>query len=445
MKSWHSLSFTIEEVAMKKCSSVHLIVFTALILAFTLSISGVQVAQAAPINLSLWIFSPSLSPTEQAVLTSYQTSHPEISFTIYQPADFAAELAVAIPAGAGPDILYYPNDAMHFFILNHYLTPLESYGVTSTYLNTTFELPAANAAQYGGAVYALPHFMEGVALVYNKDTAILPSQYLPTQPLNFNDLQTKAALYQTAFPGKTLFCNQGFNTLDAYHVAPIFFGYGVPDYIDSNGRVYINDPRAVSAAGWIQDIHASLADAQDYTTCQNQFIAGNVGMWWTGPWAIAGLISGGMDSADFGILPMGKPYVGVKQQMITVNAVSRGYADEAVDFLLYFNNAANSIQYAVQENQIPANTAALNSPAVQALPIVQGFRQSIALGTPLGKSVFTPCQWDPVANAVITLWNNPSANPQTEMDIAQDQAQACVNALRDTYFPERLMLPLVRR
>lgn len=432
---------------MNKRSPLRLIFFAALIVSFVWSISGAQSARAsgAPVNLTIWIFSPSLTATEQAVLAAYHTSHPDISFTVYQPADYRAELAAAIPAGTGPDILYYVNDAMHEFILDHYIVPLQGYGVTATYLDANFEPAAVSAVRYGGSIYAVPTRMEGVALVYNKDTAVLPSQYLPTDPLDFSELQIKAALYETAFPGKTLFCNQGLNSMDAYHVAPIFFGFGIPDYIDLGGRVYINDPRAVSAAQWIQDIHDSLDDAQNQATCMSQFIAGNVGMWWTGPWAIPWLISGGMDSADIGILPMGKPYVGVKQQMVTVNAVSRGYADEAVDFLLYFNNAANGILYAVQDNQIPANTAALNSPAVQALPIVQGFRQSLELGTPLGKSIYTTCQWDPVANAVITLWNNAAADPQTELDIAQDQTQSCVNAMRETYFPEQIMLPLIYR
>lgn len=429
---------------MKKRSSLRLMIFTALILAFLLPISGAQVARAAPINLTLWVFSSTLSATEQAVLAAYHTSHPDISFTVYNPTNVEAELAAAIPAGTGPDILYYTNDAMSSFILNHYLIPLEGYGVTSAYLTTHFEPVAAGAVRFGGMVYAVPHSMEGIALVYNK-TVLTTSQYLPSDPLDFADLQIKAALFKNANPGKTLFCNQGFNTQDAYHVAPIFFGFGIPDYIDQNGKVYINDPRATSAAHWIQDIHDSLDDAQNWDTCLNQLIAGNIGIWWTGPWAIPFLTGGGLDIDDIGILSMGKPYVGVRQQMVTVNAASRGYADEAVDFLLYFNNTANSILYAAQDSQVPADTAALNSSTVQALPIIQGFRQSIALGTPMGKSIYTQCQWEPVANAVLTLWNNPAADPQTELNIAQNETQTCVDAWRDTYFPEKLMLPIIRR
>lgn len=424
---------------------LRLILIAALTVSFLLSAGGAQVVRAAepPVNLIVWIFSASLTPTETSVLNAYAGAH-GVTFTVYNPADLMAELASVAP-DAAPDVLYYVNDAMPLLILNHYIVPLESYGVTSAYLTANFEGVAANAARYGGLAWAVPHFTEGIALVYNKDTGILPTQYLPASASDFSGLATRAALYHAAYPTRTLICNQGFTTTDAYHVAPIFFGFGIPDYITQGGQVYIDDPRAVTAAQWIQDIHASLADAHDFDTCKNQFIAGNVGMWWTGPWAITWLINGGMDSADIGILPMGVPYVGAKQSMLTASAVSRGHAAEAVAFMLYFSNTANSILYATQESQVPANTAALNSAAVQALPIIKGFSQSIALGTPMGKSVYTSCQWDPVANAVLTLWNNPAADPETELEIAREQAQACVNNLRETYFPNDLMLPLIRR
>lgn len=424
---------------------LRLILIAALTVSFLLSAAGARVARAAepPLNLIVWIFSDSLTPTETGVLNTYAGAH-GVTFTVYNPADLMAELASVAP-DAAPDVLYYTNEAMPMLILDHYLAPLESYGVTSAYLTANFEGVAANAARYGGLAWAVPHFTEGIALVYNKDTSVLPTQYLPASASDFAGLAAKAALYKAAYPTRTLICNQGFATADAYHVAPIFFGFGIPDYIAQGGRVYIDDPRAVTAAQWIQDIHASLADAHDFDTCKNQLIAGNVGMWWTGPWAITWLISGGMDSADIGILPMGVPYVGAKQSMLTASAVSRGHAAEAVAFMLYFSNAANSILYATQESLIPANTAALHSATVQALPIIKGFSQSIALGTPMGKSIYTSCQWDPVANAVLTLWNNPAADPETELEIAQEQAQTCVNSLRETYFPYSLMPPLVRR
>jgi arabinogalactan oligomer/maltooligosaccharide transport system substrate-binding protein len=424
---------------MNQRTHLHLLISAALIAAFIFSTAGVQAAPAEvpTVTLRLWMSSSALTTGETAVLNAYLAAHPDIGITLYNPADLMGELASAAP-GDLPDIIFYQNDAMARLLLEHYLTSLDAFGVTRAFLEAEFEPVAVEAAMFGTKAFAVPHLQEGIALVYNKD--VVTDAYLPDDPFDFADLAAKAAQFKADFPAKTLICNQGFGANDAYHVAPIFFGYGIPDYIDENNTVYVNDPRAVAAAHWIQDIHAVLADVQDYTTCQNRLIAGEVGMWWTGPWAISAL-----GSLDFGILPMGTPYVSIKQLMVTQAAVGRSNADEAVDFLLYFSNGDNSVFYATMDNLIPANTEALNDPVVQQLPVIQGFGAALALGTPIGQSLYNTCQWAPVGEAVDALWNDSGADPQALLDTAQAEVQDCINDMRNLYFPYSLNLPLLMR
>ena len=370
---------------MKNSIHLRLLCATALLAAFFLSGASAYAAPgAAPtVNLIMWTFSDGLNPTEAAVVAAFESSHPDVAITTYHPLDLMAEL-VSTPVASRPDIIFYPNDAMTMLLLNHYLTRLEGYSVTTAYLAANFEPAAVQAAMSSGVVYAIPHVQESIALLYNKDT--LPAQYLPTDPLDFTALASKAALYWTNYPAKTLLCNQGFGFQDAYHVAPIFFGYGIPDYIDQSGKIYVNDARAVTAASWIQDLRpVSLAD-NSYDNCLDALIDGSVGMWWTGPWAVSMLEEGGI---SIGVVPMGVPFVGVKQNMVTVYATNRGYAVDAVDFLKYFDNTANSILYATQEGLVPANSAALASPQVQELTLITAFAEAIALGTPMSKSIYS--------------------------------------------------------
>jgi len=416
----------------------------AVMAAFLFSAANVHAAppHIPTVNLILWIFSDGLNSSENSAVAAYQVSHPDVGITVYHPTDLMAELNSA-PLASLPDLIYYPNDTMAELLLNHYLTPLDPYGVTPAYLTANFEPAAAEAAMFGGKVFAIPHLLEGIALLYNKDT--LPTQYVPAGPLDFAGLAANAAQFAADYPGKTLICNQAFGSTDAYHAAPIFFGFGIPDYIDQIGHVYIRDPKAVNAAAWIQDLRPVSLAYHDFDICKNGLIDGSVGMWWTGPWAVTWLNAGGLSSDKIGLIPMGVPYLGVKQNMVTVFAVHRGYADEAVDFLKYFDNPSNSIQYAVQENLIPANSAALSDPAVQSLPLVTAFASAYQSSTPLGKSIYSSCQWGPVGDAVLELWNNPAADPQALLDTAHAQVQECVNNLRSTYFPYSLNLPLLRR
>ena len=60
---------------------------------------------------------------------------------------------------------------------------------------------------------------------------------------------------------------------------------------------------------------------------------------------------------NYGILPMGKPFVGIKTLMITKNAVDRGNAELALDIIKFFTSAEMQKKLALANKTIPANTA----------------------------------------------------------------------------------------
>ena len=75
-------------------------------------------------------------------------------------------------------------------------------------------------------------------------------------------LLAAATQFQKDNPGKTLICNQGFTSNgdgDAYHVAPVFFGEGVPSYVDENGKAFLNTPEAIKA---YQEVAANRAGSR---------------------------------------------------------------------------------------------------------------------------------------------------------------------------------------
>ncbi len=77
-------------------------------------------------------------------------------------------------------------------------------------------------------------------------------------------------------------------------------------------------------------------------------------MWWTGPWAIAGIEKANI---DYGILPMGKPFVGIKTIMLSKNAVDRGNQDVAMDIIKYFTSPEVQKKLALVNKTIPAQTS----------------------------------------------------------------------------------------
>jgi arabinogalactan oligomer/maltooligosaccharide transport system substrate-binding protein len=130
-------------------------------------------------------------------------------------------------------------------------------------------------------------------------------------------------------------------------------------------------------------------------------VDGTYGMWWTGAWAIADLEKAGV---DYGILPMGKPFVGIKTLMLTTNAVDRGKADIAIKLMQCFTSTDVQKKVALANKTIPANSAALKDAEIQALYAVKQFGASANLGIPMANTPYADAQWGPVGDATQAIW-----------------------------------------
>jgi len=358
-----------------------------------------------------------------AAFNDYTAAHPNVKIDLSKPEDVANALNVAIPAGEGPDIIGWANDKISEQALKGNIVNLDDKGITMDFLKATYEPAAINGVMWQGKIWALPETQEGIALIYNKD--VVSDKYLPSDPLNFDDLYAKAEAFQKD-TGKVLVCNQAFGGSDAYHMSPIFFGFGLPNYIDETGKPNLNAPEAIKAAEWFAKFkNVSLAE-NSYDICKAALKEGKVGMWWTGPWAVAGVEE---DGVNYGIIPMGRPFVGIKTLMLTKNAVDRGNTDVALDVMKYFTSAEVQKKLSLVNKTIPAATAALKDPEVQKLPAVVGFGAALNLGVPMSPSPYSSAQWDPVGKASQAIWQG-AASPADAMAAAQKAAEDAVAQMK---------------
>jgi arabinogalactan oligomer/maltooligosaccharide transport system substrate-binding protein len=288
-----------------------------------------------------------------------------------------------------------------------------------TFLTTNYEPAAVRGVVWQDMIWGLPESQEGIAFVYNK--AMVSDEYLPTDPMDFAALLDKAKAFYEA-TGKYLVCNQGLGNADAYHVAPIYFGFGLPEYVDDEGKVYMNTPEGIAAAQWMVDFSAYAPAETSHDICKAMIVDGEAGAWWTGPWAIADLEAAGV---DYGIVPMGKPFVGIKALMLSQNAIDRGHEVVALDIMKYFTSAEVQAQLAVASKTIPAVTGALQDPDVQALPTLKGFGASLNLGVPMANTPYASAQWGPVGDATTAVWTGAQA-PEEAMAAAQEAIETAI-------------------
>ena len=353
----------------------------------------------------------------------YSAAFPCVTIDLSKPDDVQSALNTAVPAGQGPDILGWANDHIGDLGLKGIIVNLDSLGVTQDFLSSTYEPAAIKGVVWTGKIWALPETQEGIALVYNKD--LVDAKYLPTDPMNFDDLLTKATQFQKD-KGIPLICNQGLGGSDAYHAAPVWFGFGVPSYVDDQGKVYLNTPEAQKAGDWLVKFAAvSNKEASDQI-CTAAFTDKKVGMRWTGPWAIKGITDA---KVNFGIVPMGKPFVGIKTQMITKNAVDRGNQDVALNIIEYFTSADVQLKLATINKTVPAQTAALKDPTLAADPVLAAFGAAMNLGVPMANTPYASAQWGPVGDATLAIWQGKQT-PQVALAAAQAAIEKAVAGMK---------------
>jgi len=366
--------------------------------------TATPVATPAPVTITIWHqWDGTYLDAITAVFKDYMTQHPNVTITLSKPSDVTSALKVAIPAGQGPDIIGWTNDQIGTNALNGNIINLANLGVTDSWLKQTYEPAAVAGVEWNNEIWALPESQEGIALIYNKAVLADNSPYMPKGGLDFADLLAKAKAYATDNKGKYLFCNQAFGSpADPYHAAPIYFGFGLPAYVDEKGTDYVNSAPAVQASQWILDIEPYLAKDQSANKCLADFESGNAAMMWTGPWNLAEFDK---QKINYGFVSMGKPFVGIKTLMITKNAVDRGTAALALDIITFYTNSDNQTKESLANKTIPANTIALKSAGVQALASIAGFGNALNVGIPMGNSPFAGAQWQPMTDAIGALWS----------------------------------------
>ena len=145
-------------------------------------------------------------------------------------------------------------------------------------------------------------------------------------------------------------------------------------------------------------------------------------IWWTAPWAIASLEAAGF---DYGITPLGNPIVGIKAYTMTSNAITRYNTPAALSLLHYLGTAIPQKYLSMGLGTIPANAVALNDPEVQGLYPVANLGEALNVGFTMGNSVYVPCQWDPVSENTMAIWN-VTKTPEQAMSDAQADIEACI-------------------
>lgn len=369
---------------------------------------------AEPTRITIWHgwAADILRPIE-AVFRAYEATHAGILIELSKVDNLNDALAIALPAGEGPDIVAWSSDQIGINVLSGNIVALNAVGIDEAFLRSTYQPAAASAMLWNGQIWGLPETEEGIALVYNK--ALVGEADFPYDPLDFAGLLDAAKTFAEKNPGKFLICNQGLGHDDAYHAAPIYFGHGMPGYLDNQGQVHMNTPEGLAAAEWIKAFSAYAPKETSHDICRAMLLEGQAAAWWTDRWAIADIAAAGL---DYGMKAFGRPFVSARTLMLTPNALARKHDAASLEVMKYFTGAEVQKDLALVNKTVPAASAAIESAELQSAVALQGFAASLAMGVPVPSTPLAEVQWEVVGAATTAIWNG-TMTPADAMRAAQ--------------------------
>ena len=228
--------------------------------------------------------------------------------------DIRDQLAVAGPAGEGPDIIIGAHDWLGQLVANGLVAPIDLGAKQGEFLEA-----AVNAFVYDGQLYGVPYATENIAFFCNPELA-------PTAPTTWDEVTALAEELEASSGGTTTAWT--IQTNDPYHFNPVmnsFGGYvfGVTDAGYDPTDVGLDSEGAIAAATFLQTMAEAghLQADVDYDVMHALFTGGQVACIGTGPWALTLIRDSGVaytiNSFPDGGAGAGRPFLGVQGFMVS--------------------------------------------------------------------------------------------------------------------------------
>lgn len=327
--------------------------------------------------------------------------------------DIRQKLVLGAPQGDAADLIVtIPHDWVGELASAGVLEPLDD--LVSQVQLDGLQPVAVEALSYGGRLFGFPMFMEGLALIYNRE-------YVAEAPRTWDELMTIAEeqreqgrfglLYQLDIP------YYGFGWWRAY--GGYIFGETADGSLDPND-IGLGGEAGYAAASFIKDLRYAydlVPEGIDYPVANGAFLDGAAAMILNGPWALGDYRAAGL---DFGIAPMPAPpgatdswgpMVGV--QGIVVNAYSPR-KEAAVDFAQYLVQPERQVDFNQAGGRIPVSIDATEQLADD--PVVKGFSEAIALGSPMPNIPEMSKIWDAWGNALQLVLQSRDSDVEAIID-----------------------------
>ena len=284
---------------------------------------------AEPIQVvSIWAPAPVANALQDAAASFEQEYGVEVVFSDVDLVDIESRLQ----SGSTPDI---------FFGTHSWTTELVESGrvakLNPGVLGGTVPDSLISAFEVDGSTYAVPVSEQHVALVCNSE--------LVEEAPEFEDLERAG-----------LGVGLDSQLADPYHLYPFMSSFGLS--LENPEEVDLGTDEGFAFANWLSTVGSEVFDLNsDYASVLNNFNAGEIGCWLTGPWALSSISQQLQDSLVIYPVPEvgnneASPLVDVAGVFVSATSDDPVYANRLV--LEHFANPSSQLAVARALTGIPA-------------------------------------------------------------------------------------------
>lgn len=381
-----------------------------------LAVGSMAVAQ----GLTVWTSyqSPTIEYLQEDVAAFSSAFGIDVEIVNIDLNELRQQMLLSAPQGEGPDVVVgLPHDQLGELAVGGVLADMSN-AATASYLEDLSE-QARLAFTYNGRLFGLPLFVEGPALMYNRDlVSEVPGTYeeLVAQAQELTTSDTFGFLYDI---NNFYFSYGWFHTYGGYV-------FGREDGALNPDDIGLATEGAVAGAEALRDLRFGtelIPSGTNYDVANGLFIDGALAMTYNGAWGVPQARDAGI---DVGIAPMppladGTPWSGfMGVQGVLVSEFSEAQTS-AFNLAKWLVRAEAQLEYAKREGRIPASASALAQ--ISDDPIIAGYGEALLDSEPMPNIPAMGQVWGPMGNALNVLTDDPSADVEAVLESAVDQIQ----------------------
>jgi multiple sugar transport system substrate-binding protein len=344
-----------------------------------------QLTVSGPVEIEYWQYElESKTALVNELIPEFQAANPDITIkhVNFPYDDFRAQVAAAVQAGGGPDVLNVYYGWIPAYVQQELLVPFAEDIFPYDQIEADF-FPMVKAAKVGDSYYALPTAVRTLALFYNKDHVERAGIELPT---NWDELveAAKATVVKDGDNFTTVgitydIGGQGHN----WWREALIRQNGLVPTSEDNRTLFWSEPEGVEAFEYVAKFLTELDVTQNAfdTDGATAFGNGNAAFHVDGSYRV-GSLKGSAPDLNYGVIPLPGKTEQASFASFWANTITRNAADgdaliASAKWIDYLASEEVQRRWTPAIGELPARTALASEEAFTSDPLLAPFIESL--------------------------------------------------------------------